>query len=182
MKYVALFRGINVGGKNIVKMADLKHFLNNMGCQNVQSYIQSGNMVFDSNAKQNEMIDKIKEGFAHAFGFDSTVILRTEEEWTAILAGLPFSEEELHKAIMAKPDVEHLYVYLAEGHLVPAEIEPLKAAHHGKDILHFGDREIYLLCQDSIRDSKLAASLSKLKVPLTARNWKTIKKLHEMLG
>lgn len=180
MKYIALFRGINVGGKNTVKMADLKHFLADMGCQNVQSYIQSGNVVFDASAGQNELIDKIQEGFARTFGFDSALILRTLEEWTAIITGLPFSEKELHEAAAAKPDVEHLYVYLAEDRLPTAAIEQLKAAYHGKDAFHIGKREIYLLCYDSIRDSKLAASLSKLGVPLTARNWKTIEKLHEM--
>jgi uncharacterized protein (DUF1697 family) len=78
--------------------------------------------------------------------------------------------------------MEHLYVYLPEGMPEHREIEQLEAAHNGPDKLRAGHREIYMLCHQSVRDSKLAVALSKLDMPVTARNWKTIHKLCEMLS
>lgn len=181
MRYIALFRGINVGGKAVVKMADLKKLLTGLGYRDVQSYIQSGNVVFDAEATQGKLTNEIQEGFAHALGFNSMVTLRTEAEWSALVAGLPFSQEEMDAATAVNPDVEHVYVYLAEETLDAAAVEALIAGYSGGDRLRFGKREIYLLCRGSIRDSKPAAALSKLHVPLTARNWKTIMRLQEML-
>lgn len=182
MKMIALFRGINVGGKNIVKMADLKKLLDDIGCRNVRSYIQSGNMVFETDADANALKSKMEEAFVQAFGFTSAVTLRTEAEWAAILAGLPFSPEEVEAVAMARPEVEHVYVYLAEEMMDPMAVAQLKSGYSGGDVLELGERELYLLCQDSIRDSKLAASLAKLSFPLTSRNWKTVRKLEEMIS
>ena len=181
MRYIALFRGINVGGKNIVKMADLKKLFENLGFADVKTYIQSGNVIFRADAGPAAAAEKIRAGFRSAFGFDSAVTLRTKEEMTDIIRGLPFPPDEIAAAEAANPDVEHLYAYLLENAPDAEKIARLGSNDGGPDKIGAGRREVYLLCRQSVRDSKLAASLGTLGVPMTARNWKTINKLYQML-
>ncbi len=177
--YVALFRGINVGGKNIVKMAALRQMLEKMKLVGVQTYIQSGNALFQSNETENALIARIAQEFNSTFGFDSTVILRTSQKITNILEQLPFSQDEI-SAAEAASDAECLYVYLLPDAPPKDIIQKLCADYNGMDQLHVGEREIYLLCHQSIRDSKLAQSLQKLKLTATVRNWKTMNKLRAL--
>ncbi len=182
MRYVAFFRGINVGGKNIVKMAELKKLFSGFGFQKIQTYIQSGNVVFDAEENASQVMEKIREGFFAAFGFESALMLRTTEEMTGIMEDLPFSEQEIREAEASDPAVEHLYVYLLDGTDVRERAEQLLSSYTGPDLLRIGANEIYLLCHESVRNSKLAVLLGKLNVPMTARNWKTITKLSEMMN
>lgn len=182
MKYVVLFRGINVGGKNIVKMADLKKLFLDLGFRNVRNYIQSGNIVFETDEEPGTIASKISASFKVTFGFESKITLRTKDELNTIINDLPFSTDEITAAEAVNPDVEHLYVYLLEEAFDCGEMERLIAQYKGTDKLCHIHREIYLLCHQSVRDSKLAVMLNKLGTPMTARNWKTINKLYEMLS
>ncbi len=179
MHYVALFRGINVGGKHVVKMADLRDLLTGMGFGNVQTYIQSGNVVFDSAKDIDE--NQIAIEFAQKFGFESDVILRTKAEMDTIVANLPFTAEEISAANAVNEAVEHLYVYFMKEAPDAGSITQLSAPHAGGDRLCCAGREVYLLTNQSIRDSKLAARMGTLNQPMTSRNWKTIIKIHDML-
>lgn len=181
MKFIALFRGINVGGKNIVKMAELREMLAGLGVEKVQTYIQSGNATFDASDNPVMLKEKIETAFADTFGFGSTVILRTGNEIAAIAEKPPFSAELVDAAIAANPNVEHVYIYFMDTMPSEEHIRALQAEYAGRDKLRIGVRELFLLCHESIRDSKLAAALSKLNTPMTARNWKTLNKLHLML-
>ncbi len=181
MKYVALFRGINVGGKNIAPMAELKKMLAELGFEGVSTYIQSGNAVFASEDGPEVIAERIGAAFSARFGFESKVILRNKAEWEAILARLPFSPEEIAAAEAAAPEVEHLYLYLLEEAAPGQALGALQAAYAGPDRLVGLGREIYFLCHQSVRDSKLAASLAKLNLPMTCRNWKTLNKIAEIL-
>lgn len=181
MRYVALFRGINVGGKNKVAMADLRKALSGLGLASVQTYIQSGNALFDSELSEGELVPLIEQGFKAAFGFESAVVLRTADQLAAIINNLPFSEAEIAQAAQDAAGAECLYCHLLAD-VAPAErIDALNAADGGPDRLVASGREVYLLCHRSILDSKLAASLSKLKLPMTARNLKTLRKLHALV-
>ena len=111
MKYVALFRGINVGGKNIVKMQNLKQLLLDLGFQQVNTYIQSGNVAFEAALEEAPLRDRIHTAFSECFGFESDVILRSMDELDTLVDRLPFSAEQIAKAEAADPQVEHLYVY-----------------------------------------------------------------------
>lgn len=182
MKYVAFFRGINVGGKNIVKMAELKKLFSELGFQGVQTYIQSGNVVFETEDDAVRARRKIEEGFSSAFGFACAVTLRTAGELAAMADALPFDRREIEEAEAANPAVEHLYVYLLDGTDVREQFDELVRAYAGQDRMELRANEIDLLCRESIRTSKLAAALGRLKTPVTARNWKTICKLREMMG
>ncbi|WP_036746396.1 DUF1697 domain-containing protein [Paenibacillus sp. UNC451MF] len=177
MIYIALLRGINVGGKNKVKMADLKQTLELMGgLSRVQTYIQSGNVLFEANEEEEPLRERIEHRLEAAFGFSITVVLRTFDELKRIAAHCPFSDEEVAEAEAAS-DAESLYVSFLLEEPLPEKAERLKGYQSENDMYHIVGREIYLLFRYSVRDSKLATNLHKLDVPATIRNWKTVNKL-----
>lgn len=180
MNWVAFFRGINVGGKNIVKMEDLRQLFTDLGLCDVKTYIQSGNVLFTSSQDEAALSACIGPAFAARFGFSADVVLRTGAELSGLLRGLPFSAAEVESATADAPDVEHLYVYLSAHPVDRPRLEQLCAAYSGQDKLHIAEREVYLLCRQSVRDSKLALLLAKLPQALTARNLKTIAKLEHL--
>jgi uncharacterized protein (DUF1697 family) len=182
MKYAAFFRGINVGGKNLVKMADLKRLFETLGFQDVRTYIQSGNVIFATDKSKDAAVTEIKIAFLNAFGFESAVILRSADEMSEIIHCLPFTDDELKAVQTANPAVEHLYVFMLEQAPPEAELSKIYDAYAGNDKLHMGKRDLYLLCCESIRDSKLAVSLGKLPVAFTSRNWKTTTKMYGLMG
>ena len=177
--YVALLRGINVGGKNKIKMADLKAAFEELGFSGVQTYIQSGNVLFESNEGEEALVKRIENKLEDAFGFPIPVILRTSVELEQLIAGCPFSEEEVREAEAAS-DAESLYVGLLTQPPAQERIESLSAYKSQTDKFSLIGRDVYLLFHDSIRNSKLAANRHKLKIPLTTRNWKTLNKLVQM--
>lgn len=183
MKYVAFFRGINVGGKNKVKMDDLKQFFYDCGFREVKTYIQSGNVIFASDMDRNLLPDTISHAFNVRFGFQSNVILRSGTEIDELISALPFTKEQIEKAEAKTPGVEHLYVFMSNDVIgyTANEVEALRRAYQGEDELCLGKREFYLLCSHSIRDSKLAAALPKLDASLTSRNWKTMLKIKALI-
>jgi len=133
MQYIAFFRGINVGGKNVVKMIDLKKLFTDMGFQDVRTYIQSGNVIFSSDRGRTSLAAEIECVFQKQFGFRSPVILRSGTELTAILDAQPFSAAEIRQAEEEYPDVEHLYVHLFDAPLNSKNIEQACSGHNGKD-------------------------------------------------
>ena len=180
MTHLALFRGINVGGKNIVQMAELRHMLTGLGFQNVQTYIQSGNAIFDAEDAPEAVAATIHAAFPAAFGFECAVLVRTREDIRAVVDSLPFSQAEIAGAEAACSEIEHLYYYFAQNPPEEAALDALNAAH-SRGRLALGPGGVYLLCLDSVRDSKLAAALSKLNPAMTVRNWKTMNKLHSLM-
>jgi len=181
MNYVAFFRGINVGGKNMVKMSELCQLFVGLGFQNVKTYIQSGNVIFSSDREQRLLPPMIEQAFEEQFGFQSTVVIRSDIEIASIVDSLPLGAAEIEEARNEVPDVEHIYIYLSESSIDIEKINQLCASYNGKDRIHSKNREVYLLCFQSIRDSKLASLLTKLPQQLTARNLKTMKKISSML-
>lgn len=180
-KYIAFFRGINVGGKNRVKMAELKQLFVELGFQDVKTYIQSGNVIFAADQDKRAVTARISEAFATKFGFPSAIVIRTRTEIEHIMNALPFQAAAIESAEKENPEVEHVYIYLSDCPVDRQRMEALCADYAGKDQLHITEQEIYLLCFQSIRDSKLAALLGKLPQSLTARNIKTMNKIKALL-
>ena len=181
MKYVAFFRGINVGGKNIVKMIDLSQLFIGLGFHDIKTYIQSGNVIFSSDIEQHLLVPLIEQAFEEQFGFSSAVVIRSGTEIKSIVDSLPFGAEEIKQAQKENPDVEHIYIYLSNSAIDIEKVNQLCASYSGIDRFRIINREIYLLCFQSIRDSKLAIVLTKLPQPLTSRNLKTMEKISSML-
>lgn len=177
--YIALLRGINVGGKNIIKMADLKRTFEAIGLSQVQTYIQSGNVLFVSDEEEEPLRKRIEHEIETVFGLAVTVVLRTAAELEDIIRNCPFSEEEISEA-ESSSEGERLYVSLMTQ--VPSQegIERLDSYRSESDEYRIEGREVYLLFRHSIRNSKLANNLQKLDVPATVRNWKTISKLEAL--
>ncbi len=181
MKYTALFRGINVGGKNIVKMDDLKQLFFDLGLQKAKTYIQSGNVVFETDLEETYLQNMIHTGFVKRFEFENNVIIRSINEIETLIEQIPISATEIAAAEAADPQVEHLYIYFLDNLPEQSQINDICKEYIGPDTLQTGKREIYLLCHQSIRKSKLAIRTTKVFALATVRNWKTVNKLYDML-
>jgi uncharacterized protein (DUF1697 family) len=91
--YIVLLRGINVSGKNKLPMKDLREMLEKMKFKNVSTYIQSGNILLQSNSSKSEIAQSIYESINTKFGYSIPVIVRTPEEWKKAIDNYPFSLE-----------------------------------------------------------------------------------------
>ncbi len=179
MIYIALLRGINVGGHNKIRMAELKQALEKIGLDRVQTYIQSGNVLFVSKKEEGPLRQQIEEQIRAVFGISIHVVLRTKAELERIIAHCPFSETTIAEA-KASSAGESLYVSLLLETPPKERIERLAASGNGDDEYRIEGRDVYLLFRHSIRNAKLAGNVEKLGVPATVRNWNTINKLAAM--
>lgn len=182
MKYVAFFRGINVGGKNLIKMDDLKQLFLDLGLSKTKTYIQSGNVVFETDSEERPLLKTIQAGVVERFGLECTIILRNIKEMKTFIDQLPYSQAEIAAAEAADPQVEHLYACFLEHLPEQTLLEELRHEYAGSDQLKMGQRDLYLLCRQSIRNSKLAIRTANVFNSATVRNWKTVKKVYAMLA
>jgi uncharacterized protein (DUF1697 family) len=174
--YIALLRGINVGGKNLIKMPELKEALETIGLNEVQTYIQSGNVIFKSGEEEATLQVIIENKIETVFGFPVKVVLRTLAELEKIILDCPFSEDEILKA-ESLSDKECLYVALLSTVPQKEKTEYLNTYRSDSDDYRIIGRNVYLLFRNSIRNSKLANNLQKLDATVTICNWKTLNKL-----
>jgi len=176
---IALFRGINVSGHKMIKMNVLKALFESLGLQNVRTYLQSGNVVFDCEEKSIEFLGKrIEEKVLHSLNLTVPVILRSGRQVEKILLNNPFLKGR-------NEDAGHLYVTFLSEEPSPANIEKLKEAKSDtSDEYILSGREIYLFCPGGYGNTKLSNNFfeSKLKIMATTRNWRTVNRLHLMLG
>lgn len=178
--YAALLRGINVGGKNKIKMADLRDLCVEIGLTHVQTYIQSGNIIFSSDLDKENVRQLLEDGIQQKFQLEVVVILRTYEELEQILVQCPFSSEEIEAAEQSSA-AESLYVALLLQSPLPEAVNQLSVSYEDRtDKYVIQQDNVYLLFRDSVRNSKLANRITKLATPSTMRNWKTMTKLAQM--
>ncbi len=171
--YVALLRGINVGGHNMIKMPELKRVLEAMGLAKVQTYIQSGNVLFVADGEPAHLEMKMEEEIMRVFGLSMPVVVRTYEELKGIVEHCPFAAASLAEG-------ESIHVSFLKEVPEPEALARLNDLSCPPDELEIKGREIYILFRQSILDSKLPKQLQRLGVPLTDRNWKTVTKLAVM--
>ena len=174
--YIALLRGVNVGGKNRIKMAELRRTLEELGLCQVQTYIQSGNVLFQSEDEEETLRKRIEHAIEVACGFPVTVVLRTAGELQRVAANCPFSEQAV-AAAEASSEGECLYVAFLLAEPAPEGVERLLTFQGESDEYRIDGREVYLMFSRGVRNSKLASNLHQLRVPATVRNWKTVNKL-----
>lgn len=174
--YVALFRGINVGGRRVLPMERLRRILAGLGLEEVRTHIQSGNVVFRTGAGAVSTLSrKISAAIEEVQGFRPEVILLDIADLEKALGRNPFPEAE------AEPRTLHLGV-LARDPRHP-DLEALEDAKKDGERFHLHGRFFYLHAPHGIGRSKLAAVAEKaLGVPLTLRNWRTALKLRSMAG
>ena len=175
--FVSLFRGINVGGNNSVRMDALKELHESLGLQEVQTYIQSGNVVFTSDDADGTQIQKhIEDGFAKTFGFQVKVMVRSAGEFNAMIENNPFQNQPMKESKWV------VAMFLAT-HPVSTAQEDIQKTYTGPEELHIMGQEVYIYYPEGIGRSKLTNTLleKKLKTTGTARNWNTILRLQKMM-
>ncbi|MDW5563903.1 MAG: DUF1697 domain-containing protein [Methanomassiliicoccus sp.] len=177
--YVALFRGINVGGRNRVKMNDLRGMFLDLGLGQVRTYVQSGNVLFESEETEDLLRERIEHQSERTLGLKTSVILRTFQELSGLIRDLPFSPDDIDRT-EASSKVESLYVALLARPPGAAEWQGLLALKQAGEECQKAGRDVYLLLPQGIRGSRSANNLDRLGVPLTMRNWNTLKALHAM--
>ncbi|MFT4221375.1 DUF1697 domain-containing protein [Dysgonomonas sp.] len=178
-KYVALLRGINVGGNNMIKMPELKQAFISIGMQDVSTYIQSGNVLFSSDKGEEELKPRLENTIQKSFGLDIPVILRSIPQLEKIKAGMPFSEEEISE-MENSAEGEALYLFLFAQNPSLKDIERILVYKGGSDRFEIRGRDMYVLFDKTIRNSKLAGVLQRTEVSVTSRNIKTVNKLIEL--
>jgi uncharacterized protein (DUF1697 family) len=172
--YIALFRSLNVGGKNRLPMKELVAVLENVGAREIKTYIQSGNAVFFSRQSDPKLLsDKITAAVKKARGFEPYVLVLELEDLESAIRNQPFPEaltdqKTLHAGFLASvPSKPNL-----------ARLETLKSNSERFQLI---DKVFYLHAPECVGRSKLAAGAEKLLgVPMTDRNWRTVCKLRDM--
>ena len=174
--YIAMLRGINVGGHNKIKMEELRVSLEALSFKQVQTYIQSGNAVFRSGKlSPASLAQNIEQKILADFGFSPLVITRSAEELGAVIAANPFLIE--HRLDPAKLHV----VFLAEPP-TPAATTELLSLTAPPDLSHLSKREIYLFLPNGMSQSTLWNNPieRRLLKRATTRNWNTVTALYKM--
>ena len=174
-RYIALLRGINVGGNKKVPMAQLRELMEGLGYTDVATLLQSGNAVFTSKEKSPaKVVKQLEAAIAKEFGFEVSVVLRTRDELAAAIQANPLSG--------AEDDPSHFLVTFLSDVPEPKKLEAIDPKAYLPDEFRVVGREIYARFPNGIRDSKLATVLGgpRLGVTPTARNWNTVLKLLEL--
>ena len=168
--YISLLRGINVSGQKIVPMVDLKALFDKLGLKKAKTFIQSGNVVFESEVPAAELVSNIEQGIKKRFGFDVTVIVRTLAQLTKAVSASPYKQLK---------DGERVYIsYLAES---PSKegVKALQAQVSDKEEFTIGKTEVYILVRDGFGNSLFSNNFleKKLGVRATTRNMQSSEKL-----
>lgn len=174
--YISMLRGINVGGHFKLPMPELKKLYEELKLKNPVTYIQSGNVIFQSQETDLPGIaDRIRQKIKKNYGYEVPVIIRTISEMEAVIKKNPFIK-------MKGIDKERLHVTFLEE--IPAEekLNKIKEPDFSPDRFINDSKEVFLHCPDGYGRSKLNNSFfeSKLKVTATTRNWKTVNELYRI--
>lgn len=170
MIYVALLRGINLGSKRRVAMADLRAWLTDLGYTDVRTLLQSGNAVFRTAKRAPAVRKEIEAALAEHAGFDIDCVLRTADELRAVVAADPFGA-------VADDGARYLVSFLD----VPGRWPEVDAAAYEPELVHLAEREAYFWVPTGIQKSKILAAFPARKgETATMRNWNTVTKLLAM--
>lgn len=175
--YIALLRGINVSGKNLIKMAELKQLFATIGFENAITYIQSGNVIFTSKENNTSKIEtKITKAIKTKFGYDIKVLVITKNELEITFNANPYT-------IISDVNITKLCVTFLRNTPTLENIPQIeKLVADTKDTSKITKKSIYLHCPTGFAKTKLTNNLfeRKLKTDATTRNWRTITKLVEL--
>jgi uncharacterized protein (DUF1697 family) len=174
-RYVALFRGINVGKAKRVAMADLRKLLGKLGYTDVATLLNSGNAVFTGAASPaNKLAAGIRAAVAQKLGVDALVIVKSGRDIEGILAGNGLGP--------IASDHSRLLVAMTNDAKALAALAPFADREWGNEKVHLGKHAAYVWCADGILESQaLAAVLRVLGTSATTRNWATINKIQALM-
>jgi uncharacterized protein (DUF1697 family) len=175
-RYVVLLRGINIGPRNRIAMPALREALAEAGFEDVETYVQSGNVVLTSEAKPDTVRRKVEQVIAERFGLEIAVLVRTRADLARIAKANPLGK------VATNP--KRYQVTFLESKLPAATVKQLEElAAHGEQVVARG-REVYAWTPDGIARSKLWAKLAGAGLGVTAssRNWTTVEALRDLAG
>jgi uncharacterized protein (DUF1697 family) len=173
---ISILRGINVSGKNIIKMDALRKLFTGAGFSNVQTYIQSGNIIFETKKTSTAALEKIiSDKIKKQFGLNIPVLVIDLEELKKIIKNNPLAKD--------KSKTEN-YLHVTFLSNIPSKdnIARISAADFLPDEFFFVEKAIYLYCPTGYGNTKLNNNFfeNKLKLTATTRNWKTVNELVNM--
>jgi uncharacterized protein (DUF1697 family) len=171
--YISMLRGINVSGQKKIKMEELKKLYESLGFSDVQTYIQSGNVIFKSSEKDaSKLAGRIKQKMKQIFGFDVSIIIRTKDELEELIKNNPFT----------KKDASKLHVTFLSTLPISVPVDEINKVKSEAEEFFIADQAIYLFCPNGYGRSKLSNTFfeKKLLVSATTRNWGTVKSLFNM--
>lgn len=174
VKKIAILRGINVGGKRKILMADLKSMFSNLGFKDVITYIQSGNIIFESNLDDLELATQIENAILNKFKFEVPVIIRSNLDLEEAILSNPFYTNQL--------DTNNLHLTFLKELPNNNDSELINLLSFGSDKFAIIGQDVFVYCEGKYHESKLTNNFfeKKLKVGATTRNWKTVLKLLEL--
>lgn len=174
--YITLLRGINVGSHHIIKMAELKAWLKELGFENISTYIQSGNIVFQTNETVTTLLSQnIQKIIQDKSTFTIPTLTFTKEEWDQSIHNFPWKNDSSKKELF-------LHFTFLKDEPNPELIQNIDPSIFVPDEFHIHQKTVYLYCPTSYGKTKLSNSFleKKLKVEATTRNWKTVHELDRM--
>jgi uncharacterized protein (DUF1697 family) len=171
VRWVVLLRAVNLGARNKVPMAQLRTLLEEAGYGDVRTYIASGNVLLDGPRGKAAIARTLERLIADAFGVDTTAIVRTPKELSAVVAGHPFGR-----------DTSRSHVVFLADRPAPKAVRQLAALDHSPDRAHLTGADVYLQYPAGVQGSRLSAARLErlLDVPGTHRNWRTVAALAEL--
>jgi uncharacterized protein (DUF1697 family) len=174
-RYVALFRGINVGKAKRIAMADLRALFEELGYTDVKTLLNSGNAVFSARAGSAEkMAARIRGAVATQLGVDAVVVVKSDQDIAAMIAGNNFGK--------TASDASRLLVAMCNGDQALGAVAPLGRKDWGRERVHVGKHAAYIWCADGILESAALGALMKgLGAGGTTRNWATLGKIHALM-
>ncbi len=170
-RYVALLRAINVGGHNVIKMADLRTLIESLGCKNVSTYIQSGNVLFDSTAKPDTIRKKIEKALREFFSKEVRIVLLPKSEIDVIALTDPFDGLDI-------TDTKLYVTFLCESPEDKIEL-PLVSKNNDAEIIAVDDKVLFSISRNVNGAYGNPHSLieTKWKTLGTTRNWDVVRKI-----
>ena len=179
MTSIALLKGINVGAKNRINMVELKSLLTEYGFEHVTTYINTGNVIIKSAQTHHQLSEELETLIQLKLGLMVPVISRTLIEYKKMILSCPYGTEQL-KTISEGKAYECFYVAFLSRELTVEQIEKLNAYKTNLEDYLLIEKNIFLLLEGGIRESKLVKQLMKIDKKVTTRNWNTVLKLDEL--
>lgn len=173
--YIALLRGINVGGHRKIKMDDLKEMFNDLGFKNVTTYIQSGNVIFDAaESERNALSHVVRQKIEDTFGHEVPVIIRRPAEMERTLKEFPFQEKEGWKG----------YISFLSDKPVPERAKELEVMSSDIETFDIKNLAVYALVDKNTKNKPLFSNNfieKELGIQATSRNLRTVRKILELV-
>ncbi len=174
--FIAMLRGVNVSGQKKIAMDGLRGLCVALNLANVRTYVQSGNIVFESDEQDASILaERIQAQIMNAYGYSVQIFVRSPEDLQRIIANNPFLNKR-------NENPAWLHVTFLHGTPPEAKLSELKNPSDEGDEFSFGEKAIFLFCPHGYGRTKLSNTFfeRKLGVPATTRNWKTVNALYQM--